>query len=143
MKYWGPWETNMQKSTNSRMIHQLVFHTQQTIRETSTQDLDPLPLTNNDHTSVLLKGKCVLLPLKLSVDQSNGPYDLKKEFEMYALEGGEPPTRTLNWNPLGFLSHIQCRTNDDRFPLSLWEVWFALPSVAYSGTNWTLSSVCL
>jgi hypothetical protein len=28
------------------------------------------------------------------------------------------------WNPLGFLSHIKCRTNDDRFPLSLWETWF-------------------
>ncbi len=40
------------------------------------------------------------------------------------LESGEPPSRTLNWNPLGFLSHIKRRTNDDRFPLSLWEVWF-------------------
>jgi len=65
----------------------------------STQDLDPLPLTNNDHTSVL-------------------------PFEMYSLEPGETTTRTLNWNPMGFLSHIKCRTNDDRFPLSLWEVWF-------------------
>jgi hypothetical protein len=44
---------------------------------------------------------------------------------MYALEPGEPPSRTLNWNPLGFLSHIKCRTNDDRLPLSLWEVWFS------------------
>jgi hypothetical protein len=43
---------------------------------------------------------------------------------MYELESGEPPSRTLNWNPLGFLSHIKRRTNDDRFPLSLWEVWF-------------------
>jgi hypothetical protein len=75
MKYWGPWETNMQKSTNSRMIQQLVFHTQQTIKTTSTQDLDPLPLANNDHTSVL-------------------------PFEMYSIEPGEPPTRTLNWNQL-------------------------------------------
>jgi hypothetical protein len=25
---------------------------------------------------------------------------------MYGIEPGEPPTRTLNWNPLGFLSHI-------------------------------------
>jgi hypothetical protein len=99
MKYWGPWETNMKKSTNSRMLQQLVFHTQQTIKATSTQDLDPLPLANNDHTSVL-------------------------PFEMYTIEPGEPPTRTLNWNPLGFLSHIKWCTNDDRFPLSLWEVWF-------------------
>ena len=98
-KYWGPWETNMQKSTNSRMIQQLVFHMQQTIKVTSTQDLDPLPLVNNDHTSVLA-------------------------FEMYALDPSEPPSRTLNWNPLGFLSHIKRRTNDDRFPLSLWKVLF-------------------
>ncbi len=53
MNYWGPWETNMQKSTNSRMLQQLAFHTQQTIKGTSTQDLDPLPLANNDHASVL------------------------------------------------------------------------------------------
>jgi hypothetical protein len=45
-------------------------------------------------------------------------------FEMYVLDPGEPPSRVLNWKPLGFLSHIKCRTNDDRFPLSLWEVWF-------------------
>ncbi len=43
---------------------------------------------------------------------------------MYALEPGEPPSRILTWKPLGFLSHIKLRTNDDRFPLSLWEVWF-------------------
>jgi hypothetical protein len=69
------------------------------IKSTSTQDLDPLPLANNDHTSVLT-------------------------FEMYTLESSEPPSRTLNWNSLGFLSHIKRRTNNDRFPLSLWEVWF-------------------
>ncbi len=45
-------------------------------------------------------------------------------FEMYTLESDETPTRTLNWNPLVFLSHIKRRTNDDRFPLSIWEVWF-------------------
>jgi hypothetical protein len=100
MKYWGLWETNMQKSTNCRILQQLDFHTQQTIKTTSTQDLDPLPLANNDHTSVL-------------------------PFKMYSLEPGEPPSRTLNCNPLGFLRHIKCRTNDDRFPLSLWEVWFS------------------
>ena len=81
------------------MLQQLVFHKEQTIKVTSTQDLDPLPLDNNDRASFL-------------------------PFEMYGLESGETPTRTLNWNPLGFLSHIKCRTNDDRFPLSLWEVWF-------------------
>ncbi len=45
-------------------------------------------------------------------------------FEMYAIEPGEPPSRSLSWKPLGFLSHIMRRTNSDRFPLSLWEVWF-------------------
>ena len=25
---------------------------------------------------------------------------------------------------LGFLSHVKRRSNDDRFPLALWEVWF-------------------
>jgi hypothetical protein len=99
MKKLRPWETNMQKSTNSRMLQQLAFYTQQIIKATSTQDLDPLPLTNNDHTSDL-------------------------PFEMYTLEPGEPPSHTLNWKPLGFLIHIKRRTNDDRFPLSLWEVWF-------------------
>ncbi len=42
---------------------------------------------------------------------------------MYALESGDPPSHTLTWNPLGFLSHVKRRTNDDRFPLALWEVW--------------------
>ena len=44
--------------------------------------------------------------------------------EMYALEPGETPSRILTWKPLGFLSHIMCRTNDDGFPLSRWEFWF-------------------
>eukprot|EP00001_Collodictyon_triciliatum_P160539 28208_3 len=43
---------------------------------------------------------------------------------MYAIEPGESPTRSLNWKSLGFLSHIKRRTIGDRFPLSLWEVWF-------------------
>ncbi len=44
-------------------------------------------------------------------------------FEMYSLEPGESPTHSLNWKSLGFLTHIKRRTNGDRFPLSLWEVW--------------------
>ena len=76
------------------MLQQLAFHTQQIIKETSTQDLDPRPLVNNDYPSVL-------------------------PFEMYALEPGESPTRSLNWKSLGFLSHIKRRTIGDRFPLSL------------------------
>ena len=63
------------------MLQQLALHTQQNIKETSTQDLDPLPLANKDHPSVL-------------------------PFEMYALEPGETPSRTLNWKSLGFLIHI-------------------------------------
>jgi hypothetical protein len=99
MKKWEPWETNLRKSNNTRMLQQWDLHTQQIIKATSTQDLDPRPLTNNDHPCVL-------------------------PIEMYALEPGDPPSRTLNWKPLGFLSHIKRRTNGDRFPLSVWEVWF-------------------
>ncbi len=99
MKKWEPWETNMRKSNNSRILQHLTLHTQQITKATSTQDLDPRPLTNNDHPSVL-------------------------PFEMYVIEPGEPPSRSLSWKPLGFLSHTKRRTNSDRFPLSLWEVWF-------------------
>jgi hypothetical protein len=99
LEKWEPWELNLRKSNNSRMLQQLAIHTQQIVKATSTQDLDPLPLASNDHPSVL-------------------------PFEMYALEPGETPSRTRNWKSLGFLSHIKCRTNGDRFPLSLWEVWF-------------------
>ena len=43
---------------------------------------------------------------------------------MNAIESGETLSHILKWNPLGFLSHIERRTIGDRFPLSLWEVWF-------------------
>jgi hypothetical protein len=99
MKKWEPWETNMRKSRNSLMLQQLALHSQQIIKAKSTQDLNPRPLASSEHPSVL-------------------------PFEMYALEPGETPSRTLNWKPLGFLSHIKRRTIGDRFPLSLWEVWF-------------------
>ena len=99
MKNMEFWEDNIKKATNKRMLEQMALHAPQTIKATSTQDLDPLPLANNDHPSVL-------------------PH------EMYALEPGDPPSRTLSWKPLGFLSHVKRRTNDDRFPLALWEVWF-------------------
>jgi len=39
---------------------------------------------------------------------------------MYALDPGDPPSHTLTWKPL---CHIKRRTNDDRFPVSLWEFW--------------------
>jgi len=98
MKNWEPWEINIRKPNNDRMLQQLTFHPQHVIKATSTQDLDPRPLANNDHTSVL-------------------------PFEMYALDPGEPPSHTLTWKPLGFLRHIKRLTNDDRFILSLWDVW--------------------
>jgi hypothetical protein len=88
----------MRKSNTHLMLQQMTLHTEQIIKATSTKDLDPRPLGNNDH-----------------------PSDLP--FEMYTLEPGEPPSRTLNWKS-GFLSHIKRRTIGDRFPLSLWEVWF-------------------
>ncbi len=99
MKKWEPWDTNTRKSNNSRMLQQLDFHTQQITKATSTQDLDPRPLANNEHPSVL-------------------------PFEMYVIEPGEPPSWSLCWKPLGFLSHVMRCTNSDRFPISLWEVWF-------------------
>jgi hypothetical protein len=98
MKKWEPWDTNTRKSNNSRILQQLVFHTQQITKATSTQDLDPRPLTNNDHPSVL-------------------------PFEMYSIESGEPPTRSLCWKPLGFISHFMRCTNN--------------------GTNWTIPAMCL
>ncbi len=85
MKKWEPWDTNTRKSNNSRMFQQLAFHTQQITKATSTQDLDPRPLANNDHPSVL-------------------------PFEMYVIESGEPPSWSLCWKPLEFLSHSMRRT---------------------------------
>jgi hypothetical protein len=96
---WEPWGKSMRKSRNPRMMQQLTLHSQQIIKATSTQDLDPRPLPNNEHPSIL-------------------------PFEMYTLDPGETPSHTLKWSPLGFLSHIKRRTIGDRFPLSLWEVWF-------------------
>jgi hypothetical protein len=98
MKNMEFWEDNIKKATNKRMLEQMALHVSQTIKATSTQNLDPLPLAKNDHPSVL-------------------PH------EMYALEPGDPPSLTLSWKLPGFLSHVKCRTNDDRFTLALWEVW--------------------
>jgi hypothetical protein len=81
------------------MLEQWALHKPQTIKATSIQDLDPAPLAVYDHPSVL-------------------PH------ELFALEPGDPPSPTLTWKPLGFLRHVKRRTNADRFPLALWEVWF-------------------
>ncbi len=94
MKKWEVWEENIAKATNKRMLEQMSLHAPQVIRATSTQDLDPLPLANNDYPSVL-------------------PH------EMYALEPGDIPSRILSWKALGFLNHVKRRSNDDRFPIAL------------------------
>ena len=99
MKNMDIWVDKIENSSNRRMLEQWDLHKSQIIKATSTQDLDPAPLAANDHPSVL-------------------PH------ELFALEPGDPPSRTLTWKPLGFLSHVKRRTNDDRFPLALWEVWF-------------------
>ena len=88
MRNWEPWKTNIDKSNNHRMLQQLAFHKQQTIKATIFQDLDPRPCANNAHSSVLAH-------------------------EMADIEPGEIPSRTLTWKPLVFLSHIKHRTNDD------------------------------
>jgi hypothetical protein len=91
MKHMEVWETNIAKATNKRILEPMAFHTPQITKTTSTQDLDPLPLTSNDYPSVL-------------------PH------EMYALEPGDIPSRILSWKALGFLSHVKRRSIDDRFP---------------------------
>ena len=54
-------------------------------------------------------------------------------------ESGETPSLILKWSPLGFLSQIKRRTIGDRFPLSLWEVWFfstlGVPRLAHHDLN--------
>ncbi len=82
----------------------MTLHASQTIKATSTQDLDPLSLANSSRFTLIINPS--VLP-----------------HEMYALEPGDPPFHTLSWKTLGFLSHVKRRTNDDRFPLALWEVW--------------------
>jgi hypothetical protein len=90
------------------MLQQLTCHgkflwSQKTIPvhpATNIQDLDPRPCTDNALASVL-------------------------PFEMAVVEPGENLTRTLTWKPWTFLRYVRCRTGDDRFPLSLWGVWFS------------------
>ena len=81
------------------MIDQLTLHTTLTIHETNEQDLNPRSYSVNDHPSVLVD-------------------------EILEIEPGEKPTHMLTWKPTDFLSHIQSRSHDDRFPLPLWETWF-------------------
>ena len=90
MRKWEPWTTNTGKSNNHRMLQQLAFHKQQTIKATTVQDLDPRPCADNAHESVLAH-------------------------EMGTIEPTEIPSRTLTWTPLVYLSHIKRRSHDDRF----------------------------
>ncbi len=85
MKKWDFWDSKIANATNKRMLEQWALHKPQKVKATSTHDLDPPPLAANDHPSVL-------------------PH------EMFALEPGDPPSRTLTWKPLGFLSHVKRRT---------------------------------
>ena len=62
--------------------------------------------------------------IKITLTNNNIDHPSVLPFEMYALEPGESLSRSLNWKSLGFLSHIKRRTIGDRFPVSLWEVWF-------------------
>ena len=78
MNEWEPWGKSMQKSRNPHMLQQLTLHSQQIIRATSTQDLDPRTLTNSDHPSIL-------------------------PFEIHVIESGETPSPILKWSPLGLL----------------------------------------
>ncbi len=82
------------------MIQQLAFHKRQTIKATRVQDLDPRSSTDNTHESV-------------------------SAHEMTTIEPSEIPSRTLDWTTLTYLSHIKCRSNDDRFLVSQWEslIW--------------------
>jgi hypothetical protein len=73
--------------------------TPKTFHTTSEQDLNPRPCTVNDHPSVLAH-------------------------EMMVIEPGEKPPSILTWKTTSFISHIQSRSHDDRFPIPLWVTWF-------------------
>ena len=79
------------------MLQQLDFHKHQTIKTTRVQDLDPRSCSDKVHESVLAH-------------------------EMTTIEPTEIPSHTIAWTPLSYLSHIKCRSHDDRFLASQWEV---------------------
>ena len=41
-----------------------------------------------------------------------------------AIEPGENPSRKVTWKPTVWISHIMCRSHDDRLPMPVWEEWF-------------------
>jgi hypothetical protein len=74
----------------------------------------------NPPVTAWFSGFPVLLP-----QQSLGPLgrlDVTRDENKKRWKKEKNPS--LFWKSLVFESHIQCRTNDDRFPLSLWEDWF-------------------
>ncbi len=77
------------------MFEQLSLHTPKTFHTTSEQDLNPRPCEVNNHPSVLA-------------------YEM-----MTTIEPGEKPTLILTWKTTSFVSHIQPRSHDDRFPIPL------------------------
>jgi hypothetical protein len=99
MKKWLPWTTILGSSSNARMLEQLTLRTPLTIDATKAQDLNPGPCSNIEYPSVLAH-------------------------EMMAIEPGEQPSRKLTWKPTAWISHIMCRSHDDRIPLPFWEAWF-------------------
>ena len=99
MRAWSLWQTNIATASITRMLEQLALRTPMTFHATSEQDLNPRSCAVNDHPSVLAH-------------------------EMMAIEPGEKLTRMLTWKPTAFISHIQPRSHDDRFPIPLWKTWF-------------------
>ncbi len=103
MNAWPLWKTNIDNVSNTRIstriLEQLALRTPKTFHTTIEQDLNPRPCTVNDHPSVLAH-------------------------EMMVIEPGEKSTLMLTWKTTVFLSHIQPRSHEDRFPIPLWETWF-------------------
>ena len=65
MRKWEPWTTNTGKSNDHRILQQLAFHKQQTIKATRFQDLDPRPCANNAHESVLAHEMAAIEPSEI------------------------------------------------------------------------------
>ena len=81
------------------MLEQLTLHTPLTIDATKAQDLNPGSCSNIEYPSVLAH-------------------------EMMTIEPGEQTSCKVTWKPTTWISHIMCRSHDDRLPLQVWESWF-------------------
>ncbi len=96
MRKWEPWTTNTGKSSNHRMLQQLVFHKQQTIKTTRVQDLDPRSWSDNSYESVLAH-------------------------EMKDIEPSEIPSRTLTLKPMVWI--LDYTMTHSRFGSSHWNLF--------------------